>query len=139
MDEMHSPATQKFKYMLSDLNDHHNLSERHIEGRERDYIQMKIWFGGLRNEVRTNVALNGEILYGEVNCLADKGLEKEELMELIPEETSLDRFRENNDNTKFVVTVHQSRDGKTKDRQEYIRQLREIKSNIMSLAEVADR
>lgn len=139
MDEMHSPATQKFKYMISDLNDHHNFSERHIEGRERDYIKMKIWFGGLRNELTTNVALDGEILYGELKCLADKDLKEEELIRSAPEEASLKRFRKNNDNTKFVLTIHQSDDNKTKSRQEYVEQVREVKSKIMSLTEVAGR
>lgn len=139
MDKMHSPITQKVKYMLSDLNDHHSMWEKYVEGREKDYIRMKIWwFQGLRNELVTKVGLDGEILFSKLICRADKSLEREDLVESIPKETNLERFRNRENCTRVTIIIHKNGNGESISLQEYEKHLKDIKSNLMNLSEIAE-
>lgn len=134
MEKNLSPRTQKFKYMLSDLNDHHNMRVKHIEGQNQDYLKMTIWFGGLRNSVKTNIALDGNVLYGELQCVADTELNREKLEKAIPSNTELYRFRGDNGHGQIKAKiVIQYNDSEPIEGTRYIEMLKNLKKSVLEL------
>lgn len=131
MDPNHSPNTEKVKYMLSDLNDHHNMKEEFVNG-EDGYVQMKVWFGGLRNTLTVHANYAGDILLGKLDCVADSGVERGDVKQVLPDTVELVNFFDNGDTTKITVNIHSSRDSEPMDPKEFASIAEELKSALLA-------
>jgi len=125
----HSPHTQKISYMLSDLNDHYNMQEMYL-GDEKEHIQFKIWFGDLRNTLKTNVDMQGNVHYGELKCVFDDSIEHSKVESIIPSEVKIKRIFDETDNPVLYLVVHSSKSERPVDGQNYIEVVRELKKAL---------
>jgi hypothetical protein len=131
MDERHTPNTQKVKYMLSELNDHYNLWERFHESGSNEYISITIWFGGLRNKLTTNIDYNGDILMGEIKCIAEKDIKKEDIKPVIPDICEIQSITNNQKNTNIRIIIHSSRNARSMNPNEYVGIVKSLKESLL--------
>lgn len=127
----HSPHTQKLSYMISNLNDHYNMQETYL-GDDKEHIQFKIWFGNLRNTLKTNVDMQGNVHYGELKCVLDEGIECSKVESIIPSEVKIERIFDETDNPVLYLVVHSSKSGKPINYQKYVEVVRELKNAVQN-------
>lgn len=130
MNQNHSPQTEKFTYMLNDLNDHYSMRTQ-FDKKDDYHVRLTIWFGCLRNELRTAVNIDGSIHYGIVDCTLDGCIPDEDVKGIFPDDTEIQHIsqREEDDLTSIAVTIH-SGDGEM-DRKEYIQKVKEVKKHML--------
>jgi hypothetical protein len=131
MNESHSPSTQRLKYMLSDLNDHHNLRSQFIDGKNKDYVKFDIWFGGLKNNLTTNVSMEGEVLMGRLHCVVDSDAKKSDVVSVFPNYVEVKSFNTSNKNSTFDIIIHSTKSGSPISAKNYIGKISDVKSIIL--------